>query len=311
MARSGWLTDNEHRAYPFLDAPTGIPLPESAVVDFGCVVGPDSLFSSDAVYLYRVARSGGVFSFEFRSTAAGLAGSPLTFYVPDDSPEFSGFEAGSGSFVSGSSQSSECGDVPLWEGYLVVGDLDDLRNLLGDGDDMVADEENLGAAEVEPARVQDLGRTFVRSVNLANGDRTRAEPDETGSLSSPGPVETFVYARCLTGALKIRPGFNASIRQGSADNSLTVGAAVGAGAGEPCSEVPVYPGETPLDGETLLTGGPSCGEVLKSVNGVGGRTVRLSAGPGVSVSPGAGEGQLAVSVDMRGLAVCRTSSIAL
>lgn len=312
MARSGWLNDNAHRAYPFLDADLGVPLPESAVADFGCVMGLDANYddSDDSVYLYRVYRAADHFRFEFRTTAPSLAGRSLTFTVPDDSPDLSAFEAtediAPGS--SSSAPSSECGDDPAWEGWLTVGTLTDLKDLLAVGEDLT---DGLGATKVEPARVQNLARTFVRAVHLANADRVRAETPEgcpsDGVQSDTGAI--FTSARCLTGALKIKEGFNATVRQSDAENSITIGAGVGAGAGQPCEEVPLYPGETAPGGSKLLSGGPTCGEVLKSINGIGGKVVKLNQGTGVRIIPGEVEGQLVVSVDLHDMAVCHTSSI--
>ncbi len=312
MARSGFYVDNAHRAYPFLDADLGMPLPEAAVVDFGCLMGLDANYddSDDRVYLSRVLRTADHFQFEFRSTAPSLAGKSLTFLVPDDAAEHTSFEADvdvhPGS--SGSSPSSECGTDSAWEGFLVVGDLSSLSGL-GVGDSL---DDIDGATTIEPALVQNLARTFVRGVHLANADRVKAETPEG---CDGDPVEDadriFTTARCMTGALLVKEGYNCAIRQIDSENALVIGAAVGAGAGEPCDEVPVHPAESPPAGSHLLTGGPGCGEILKSINGVGGKIIRLNQGTGVRIAPGLVEGQLVVAVDLHDLAICRTSSISV
>lgn len=314
MARPGFFNDNAHRAYPFLDADLGMPLPESAVVDFGCVMGLDVNYddSTHLVYLHKVFRASDHFRFEFRATAATLEGRSLTFYVPDDSSEYASFSANEdvnpGS--SGSSEvSSACGDDPDWEGFLVIGDLTELKDVLGVGDSL---DDIIGATIIEPARIQNLARTFVRSINLANLDRVRSVPP--AECPNPGDIDSntgvvHVSARCMTGAVQLREGYNCAIRQNDSDNSITISAAVGRGAGQPCDEVPLYPDEPTPYGSTLLTGGLSCGEILKSINGVGGRIVRLNPGTGVRITPGEDEGQLIVAVDLHGMAVCRTSSI--
>lgn len=310
MARSGFLVENEYRAYPFVDAGAGVPLPEDAVVDFGCLMGLDAghVDGVDAVRLHRVTRAGGAVRFEFRAAAAGAADYPLAFVVPEDAAEFETFEAEAdlapGS--AGSSTSSACGDAPVWEGFLVVGRLAALLDLLAEGESLDGDA---GVAVVEPARVTNLARTYVRGVNLANADRVRADDPAGCSAFAPDePGRVYVGARCLGGDLELAEGYNCSIRQ-AADGTVTIGAGVGAGAGEPCEEVPVRAGEAAPDGGRLLTGGPTCGEVLKSINGVGGKIIRVTPGPGVRITPGASPGQLLVDVDLHGLAVCRTSSI--
>lgn len=310
MARSGFLVENEHRAYPFVDAGAGVPLPEETVVDFGCLMGLDAdhVDGVDTVRLHRVSRAGGIVRFEFRAAAVGAADYPLTFAVPETAAEFETFEAEAdlapGS--AGSSTSSACGDAPVWEGFMVVGRLSALLADLAEGESLDGDA---GIAVVEPARVRNLARTYVRGVNLANADRVRADDPAGCSAFDPDePGRVYVNARCLGGDLQLVEGYNATVRQ-AADGTVTIGAGVGAGAGEPCEEVPVRAGETSPDSGRLLTGGPTCGEVLKSVNGVGGRIVRITPGPGVRVTPGAAPGQLLVDVDLHGLAVCLTSSI--
>jgi hypothetical protein len=313
MARPGFYNDNAHRSYPFLDADLGMPLPESAVVDFGCLMGLSVGYDDEAhkVYLHRVYRDTGVFRFEFRCTAPAMAGQSLTFLVPDTSSEYASFTAtvdvAPGS--SGSSLSSECGDDPDWEGFLVIGDLFDLKNAIAVSESL---DDVGGATTVEPALVQNLARTFVRAVHLANADRVRTQPPPgcpDSDVPTTDPDHSYVIARCLTGDLKFVEGYNSSIRQSDSDNAIVIGASVGAGAGQPCDEVPLYPGEMSPDGGQLLTGGPTCGEILKSINGVGGKVIRLNQGTGVRITPGETEGELIVAVDLHDLAVCRTSSI--
>lgn len=311
MARGGFYGDNAHRAYPFLDADLGMPLPEAAVVDFGCVMGLTAGYddSDHAVYLHQVYRGAAAYRFEFRTTAPALAGRGLVFDVPAGSAEHASFVAAD-DLAPGSSGSSAGGaDDPAWEGWLVVGDLAALAAVLAEGESL---DDPGGDTRVEPARVQNLARSYVRAVHLANADRVRVEAPDGCAPGAPGTAGLVrVHTRNLTGDLVFAEGYNAAVRQADADNALTLGAAVGGGAGQPCGEVPTYPGETPPAGSTLLTGGPGCGDVLKSVNGVGGRVIRLTAGPGVRITPGAAEGELVVAVDLHGLAVCRASSISV
>jgi hypothetical protein len=116
MARSGFLVENEYRAYPFVDAGAGVPLPEDAVVDFGCLMGLDAghVDGVDAVRLHRVTRAGGAVRFEFRAAAAGAADYPLAFVVPEDAAEFETFEA-EADLAPGSAGSSTSSASPVQE----------------------------------------------------------------------------------------------------------------------------------------------------------------------------------------------------
>ncbi len=308
MAQPGFYNVNEHRAYPFIDSALGMPLPEAAIVDFGSVLGLRAGYSQvSSIWLYRVSRDADVVTFEFRSDAAGLSEYALVFQFPTTAVEFTrqyadaDLQAGE----SGSSEAiTDCVDDPIWEGFLVVGDLSALG--LSNGDSI---EDVGGATKIEPALIQNLGQSIVRTINLANAARTTVSPSDGCGNSSitEESEESFVNARCLSGDVNILPGYNCSIRQDPRQNALVINAAVGAGEGQPCEEVPLYDGEQSPDGGALLTGGPTCGEILRTINGIGGRTVRLYPGSGVKITPGVEEGVIVVDVDLHDLAICTTS----
>lgn len=300
MPLQGFLADNELRAYPFLPGvvPTmtrsdgaEIDLPTSAIVDFRCVVGLDAGWAEglDVVYLHAARREhDGSASFEFRSTAIGLAGLALVFRRDADDPEFTSSDADATTEAGGSLNSSlppsDCGDTLIWSGRLTTGLPGGLTAVLAPGQGLYAAD---GLMAVERASVQDLAGTYVRSVNLANVVRPVASAP-AGCASSPPqhPPGTVVpVATCLTGPLTLKEGFNVSIQQNDPASTITLTAGVGAGAGQPCDEVPLYPGEAPPAGSTLLTGGPSCGEVVTSINGLSGAVLRLTAGSGVTIAP--------------------------
>jgi len=109
-------------------------------------------------------------------------------------------------------------------------------------------------------------------------------PDGCGSLSSSaGSDEPILAASCMRGNIKWKEGYNCSIRQDNRDNAIIIGAGQGAGEGEPCDEVPLYEGEAPPEGSPHLSGGPGCSEVVKTINGIGGRDIFITAGPGFRV----------------------------
>lgn len=307
MAHAGFYSANGHRAYPFTDVPTAAVIPETAVVDFGVVAGLRAVFTDalHRVWLYRVARAGSVFTFEFRSDAPGCAGRALLFERDLADPEyattFAVDEAAPGEVEEAP---DGCVDDPVLEGFLVTGSLADLAAFLPDGDEWT---DETAVQTVEPALVQNLARTYVRQVSLANKDRTRVDPPDgcSASSSAAGPEgAVLVNATCLTGELKVKEGYNCVVRVSRPDNSITISGQVGAGEGEACDEVALTAGERPPAGSVVLTGGPKCNEILKSINGVGGRVVRVQAGGGVRVVPGDAPHTLVIEADLHGMALC-------
>lgn len=313
MASPNWFNQNENRAYPFIlktvaRAGSGSVrnIPNTAIVDAGFVLGTGAAFEADThvIRLSRVRREGGFFYFDFVSSAPAMFGSTLTFrrdvtdtdYVTEDND--SDTEYG----LSLTNPDEECFE-PLWSGFLVTGDLTKLAELLP------ADGELTGASgqgTIEPALIQNLSGTYVASVNLANDDRTRVEnPDDCDPVAWPVPPEPlYVNAACLRGVIRFMPGYNSVVDQADADNTLTFRAEVGAGAGQPCNEVPLYQSETPPDDSSLLSGGPTCAQVLRSVNGIGGRLFDFLAGLGFQVSPDPGTNTVELDCNFTGLALC-------
>ena len=318
MAAPSWYTQNANRAYPFLKGTVHMPdngpltllnVSNELVVDAGFVVGPKSGFETGthSVYLARIRRSGSYFYFDFESDAPALYGIPLTFSRHVDGPDYAleyvdsgelGLSAtslsGSGSFIR------EMCDEPLWSGFLVSGKMEALKLLLpGNG---VVYRAN-GACTLEPALVQNLARSFVTQLALANDDRTRvAASDDCPEVVFPYPTDVVhTNDLCLVGDLVFKPGFNAYIRQGR--NMITLGAGVGMGEGEPCEEVKLFPTERPPEGSDLLEGGPRCNETVRSINGVGGRLFNLIAGTGVVITSVPEEHKVIIDVNLSGLAI--------
>lgn len=317
MARIGWYNDNANRDYPLrADAAPG--LPQSAIVDVGFLVGLDSSYDDNQhrIYLNSIHRSsgGGTFFFEFKSTAPGLFEKSLTFERSiADEPYETSFEdllSEPGAEVSSISESdpgdlSCIGDTALWSGFLVTGPLDALKVLLDPGETFVGGESLM----IEEATVQVLSDGFVRGIHLANGDRTRvATPEGCKEICWPVDIGSlFVNARCITGAIRFKEGYNCSIRQTS--DGLKFSASVGAGAGEPCEEVPLSTHESPPDRSTLLDGAVSCDDILRTINGVAQRSFVIQGGTGVQVSPDPENHRVIVNVDMHGLAACLTETV--
>lgn len=306
----GWFNDNKNRTYPFVDQDDGLPFPNSAIVDFGCLITQNVTFGEqDVVYLDNIFRNPSYFVFSFRITSPEFGGRKLVFTVPSNADDYLTTRSGSDVGDSSSSESissPDCPYYPEWEGYLVTGTMADLRDVLSIGSTIYGSQER---SPVEPALVQNLGHSLVRSINLANKERTKATAPQDCPEYDPVDTEhNYVSARCLYGDVKFREGYNCSIRQSASTNSLQFSGGVGAGAGEAFDEVPLYPGEVPEGGQMLLTRGPRCEDTVKTINGVGGAHLNLDEGLGVSIYPGSEEGQLIIDFDLLGTTMCPSSS---
>lgn len=322
MSQHGFYNSNEYRAYPFITTalrpgagslPAPGALPTELLVDCGFMCSlPSRNFLSDspdvvyAVYLQRVRRNGDDLLFEFRGDALGLADYPLFFTVPIDSPEFAIYSHETATpESSASSDSIDCPDPTVWEGFIVVGDLS--KHGLADGQEHVYGETEW---PVEPALVQNL--SYLNTVSLANFDRARYLADENcdseASLPAGDPV-VYPGASCLNGDLRLKEGWNITIRQDDAANRIVISAAKGAGAGRGCEPTAIYPGEQVPAGSKLLGGGPACDEVISTINGIGGRSIALRAGPGFTITAEPENNALTVAADLTQFAgACEASS---
>lgn len=303
-------------------------LPNDVLVDFGSIMGPDAAYddAADLVYLYAISRQGDEFTFEFRSTAARLATWHLQFcrsltdprfavehvdaaVIQIDDPDWVGLteeqwlaltaeESAALALtepVEGESEEWGCGSLPIWSGFLVTGDLTRLAATLpSDGQVLVG-----GTLQtVEPSLIRNLAGSAVNAVHLANKERTRV----TAPVGCRPPCYDFtteavyVQATCLRNDLRFLAGYNAAITQNATDNSLQFAARQGSGKGTPCEEVPLFPGEAPPTGSSLLTGGPSCEETIRSINGVAARLFLLAGGAGTALTPSTTPHQLTIRV---------------
>lgn len=328
MAQPGFFNSNEGRAFPFLYLTTNQSisgqlhlgnLPDPIIVDCGFLLSPQTQFdpAAHSVYLESITRIGGEFVFSFGSDCPGLAGVPLEFvrtwpaarYLTEFSDSGTDYadESVSGSFIGSLAVLGTHCDEPLWSGYLVTGDLSALDTFLS-GNGTVSRENN--DTTVEPALIQHLGGALVTALAVANADRTRVTG--TGGCEGPSwpyPIGSiFTNTICLNGLVLFSAGYNAVVQQTTQDNSITLGAVVGAGHGQPCTELALFGGETAPEGSTLLEGGLRCNETVRAINGIGGPILRIMAGSGVTLTPDPDTNTLHISVDMIGLISCFTAS---
>lgn len=302
MEFSEW---NTGRCYPLLEATASRFIPLTAVVGCGFIVGPGSGFidGQHRVRLTSVSLVGSTIFFEFSSDAPGLSGETVVFSRDvSDAPYITEFsEAGPSDSLS---DSLLCSVDDAFSGYLVTGPLDELVAALA------LDATLTGDAIVEPALIQNLSQAFVRSINIANGDRTRySTPEDCDPIEWPVEQQPLYVAHtCVQGPLRFKAGYNSGIRQNAFDNSLTFDATVGGGLGEPCEQIPVYAGEVPPEGSELLDGGPSCRDVFRTINGAGGRVVPVSGGLGVSVTFKPNSSEITIDVNTQDMTVCSTTT---
>lgn len=312
MARFDWYNVNESRCYPLTEQPSltmlldGNPvvLPNSFLVDIGCVIGPAAYFNEaqDHVYLERISRSGGMLTIVFRSTASELWQEALTFVRPETAEDYCFSESVAGE--TSSLPAAECGPPFLWEGFLVTGRLGPLLELLPDGEELVAEDT---ALTVEPCRLQNMADRCVTTVNLANAPRTYVTPPGGcgSSVAEDDTVDFIVNSTCLDGDVRFKEGFNVSISQSDTSNELTFSARVGAGEGRPCNEFPWYDGESSIADSDFYSGGPSCGDIITQINGIAGPSVPIIPKTGIEVTIADGNpSKLLVTFTLDGLAVC-------
>jgi hypothetical protein len=333
MPRAGFYNDNEYRAYPFVykvtDAvpsfaelpssgnkhmiyltrdtgakyrwtgnayalldPTAPALPDACILDAGVIMGLMSEFdpTQHSVWLESVSRVADVFTFTFRTDAPGAASQPLTFTRPADASEWL----------------SEQVDAADWEGFFVTGPLTELAAQMPNNTAMtIANVDRV----LEPARIQSLVKSYLRSVSLGNYRRTLVTPSSACETSSSAVNvrEIVVNAEGLQGDLRLKEGYNCRISQTDFNREIRVAAEVGAGLppdNELCSrggELPLYAGEEPPEGSPFLSGGPACDETIATINGMGGPNVTLIGGPGVGVTTDSENFSVRVALDTNSL----------
>jgi hypothetical protein len=286
-------------------------LPHATIVDFGAIMSIGSGFLEEEhwVYLHSVRRQGSYLRFLFRDTktdewlvfhrhihAAEFTSSweasvPDPAEVPWPNESSSSLESSSPSSSSSSVAApfalEECSE-PQWEGFLVTGLLTEIVSLVNDGETIIFDYR---IWVIEPTRVQSLYKSFVRTINLANRQRTLVTPADrcVPSSSSLSDTADQVWANqlCMQDHLEFKAGFNCTIRQEDVANAIVIDGTPGGGGdgvGQNCEDFRLYHGEAKPGGGDYYTGGPTCGDIVKTINGKGGRRLRIHAGPGFKIS---------------------------
>lgn len=338
MSKQGFYFDNMFRAYPFVDSQTGMSLPEDVIVDFSCCIYSDVGYveGQNKVWLYSVERIGSNFIFTFASDAVGLSGKYLTFVKNLNDKELSyafsetlGFYSTSSSVSLASSESAaynpdSCPEKIIWEGFIVVGNLANLANVLSPGDSMY---DYNGDTAVEPALVINAQDSNVRTINIANKIQTTVKaPEGCPDSNRPDSGEIYVYQTCLTGDIKFAHGYSCNVDISSRNNEITFTATVDESIeGQFCGNEPasiryasnlipgikVGTGHEPVAGWRAYSGGPLCDETLKTINGIGGKRLWIVGGQGINLTTDQETYTISVEATLSGLAICANSSLYL
>jgi hypothetical protein len=302
MALPGFYNDNQFRDYPFetrvepqasfepssdssSEGPPRPAVPHGVLVDFGAIMEIDAEYSEEDdhhVYLYSLRyESDGTVIFDFRTNAPEGANHRILATREPGDAEFAITWYDSEAVGADPFDSLNCANLPKWSAFVVVGSIDYMGDFPVDETIYYPDDR----WRIEPARVQSLKDSYLRACNLGNFARTHTTPAAgcSESESAANPAEPYINATCMQGNIQWKEGYNCAIRQDNRENAIIIGAGIGSGEGEPCEEVPVFEGESPPDNSPYLSGGPGCGEVVKTINGVGGRNVILKAGTGFSI----------------------------
>ncbi len=309
MPSVSWCSENEFRDYPFLDRVTpragGGPfppaLPQTAIVDFGAILGSGTIYSPDqhVVYLHQISRASDVFTFVFRTTAEGPAADDELRFTRrlDDPPYLTEWTDSTRIDMVPRTE----GEMSPWRGFLVTGHLDDLATILPSGETL---DYSDAYWRIEPTRIQMLA--YLQRIHIGNLERVMAIPPPQCATEPYNEERRVRYVGTVTGGdVQFEEGFNCTIIVSAVSNTISIGGGVGSGLGRPTEQVRRYPGEEPPDDSPYLEGGPSCEWIIQSINGVASRKFRFVAGPGFSITPDTSQPYtIQLTVDTSVLAKC-------
>lgn len=276
MARTSFYDDNRFRRYPFLSTDDtevstvdNTRVPDSVLLDCGFRFYAGSNFSDAArnvVWLDSVSWDGTHVTLSFATDALPAVWLVFTFaQAAQESQVAFGTVAYSG-------DDGICSDQLLWDGFAVLGSAADLIAWAGSPREL-----DVSAHILEPSCSQNMDKSYVRSISLANRRRVRT----TDVPGAERPI--LVNSKCLQGPARFEEGVNCIIDYDTRRNGLIISGSVGAGAGQVCEELPVVSGESSPDGGNLLSGGPACTEIMKSINGLPGPNIIMRGTSGVIV----------------------------
>jgi len=321
MSKPSFYNDNEYRSYPFVDQPTVFEalqrrLPDDAIVDAGFIMNLDAQYEDEShiVYLASVSVTAGTLYLRFANTSPACAGKLLTFrrdYVTSAEGVAAADPEWTTEHTESESISNYCPVEAAWTGFAVTGKIEPriAAAMLAGGTITFAP----GVYTIEPARVQNLNKAYLRAVRVGNYSRITAPPCDAGAVASE--QELILDPACLTGDIKFKEGYNTKITQISNTNTLTFTAVRGAGAKEDSAlcanfgEIPfyseelankpyIYVGDEQVPGRRskFLSGGWSCKDLIFTINGLGGSNVNIVGGKNIQVGYDGAAGAITVKL---------------
>lgn len=302
MPRPGFYNDNEYRAYPFIyqsREQTEPTLPESVIVDAGFIMGLDADFDEkkNSVWLAEISRVGATLRFTFKTDAAGGTGYNLIFTRNVTAEEWLT------EYEQTSPAGLPCATEPVWEGFLVTGVIKNAASLPASGQTLTF---NKNEYRIEPGRIQNLAKSYLRSITVGNYERTNIPTCGT-SRNPTRPI--ILNAACIKGDVKLKEGYQCQITQNSRTNTIDISAAATAGTEKDAafceygSELPLYVGEELKEGFKFYSGSPACNELIFTLNGVGGKNISLLGGNGVTLTT-IDENTLKLTIDANSQNAC-------
>jgi hypothetical protein len=309
MPRPGFYNDNEYRAYPFVygaERERTLPLlPDSLIVDVGIIMGLDADFdfATNSVWLSSIRRNGATLTFEFATDAAGGVGAPLRFTRSTTADTWQTEFAAS---VTADLTDAPCADEPIWEGFLTTGQLASYAAGLGTTATVTFAKNQ---HRLEPGRIQNLAKSYLRSISVGNFARTNIPACGTVNTTSRPVV---LHTHCMRGDIRFKEGYHCAITQTdrakeiSISAGLTSGMAADSALCEAGSEIPLFDGESAPVGSKFYGGGPACNELITTINGIGGRTLSIVGGSGVQV--GTEPNKITVALDTNSQNNCATGT---
>jgi len=282
MPRPGFYNGNEYRSYPFIFKPDAA-LPTSLVVDAGVVMGLDAEFDpkQHSVWLHSITRTNSTITVQLHTDAPGAVETPLVFSRAVTAEQWTTeFSATGPADIT----VAPCANEPIWYGFLTTGPLAVFLAARPAGTTLTFAKNEY---QLEPALIQNLAKSYLRSISVGNYSRTTIPPCGAVNEAARPIVQ---HTQCLQGDIRLKEGYRCSILQTDRANTITIGAGltagqlVDAGLCENGSELPLFEGEPLAENNVFYGGGPACNELISTINGIGGRTLNIIGGTGVRIT---------------------------
>lgn len=252
MAQTSFYVDNANRSYPLVHPAVAQGYADQYLVSAGFVAGARANYvhTTSEIRLQHLFRLENSLEVVVRMYNLGALAGESKFQV----------DLSKGDYVTTYSDTPVEGAEHLLSGFIVTGRQEEMLKLPNNS---VVSPANF---VFEPALTVNRSGTVVTSIRVANEDRTRVSE----SNDNAGNRDIIEITGDLRGDLKLVDGYNTEIRYNVVQGQIVFRVLQGAGAGNSCSDIPVFPGET-LSSDSSPEGVLRCEDVLRSFNGVGGQ----------------------------------------